>query len=145
MAANADDGISPAKARRIADFRAALRAFLSRSDRIARASGLTPRRYLLLLMIKGAADGTERLSFTELAERLRLSRNTVTELVARAESAGLVFREPSADDGRVVYLRLTDEGERRLLAAIRASEDERRRLAVELEDLVELYKSAGGS
>ena len=44
----------------VASFRAALRSFLADSDRVARASGLTPQRHLLLLMIKGAADGSER-------------------------------------------------------------------------------------
>ncbi|MDX6469966.1 MAG: hypothetical protein QOF75_1769, partial [Gaiellaceae bacterium] len=41
----------------VAEFRTALRRFLRRSERIARQSGLTPQRYLLLLMIKGAAGG----------------------------------------------------------------------------------------
>ena len=40
----------------VAEFRAALRGFLRTSERNARAAGLTPQRYLLLLMIKGAAD-----------------------------------------------------------------------------------------
>ena len=124
---------------RIAEFRAALRTFLARSEQTSRAAGLTPRWYLVLLFIKGAPDGSERASFSELADRLKLSPNAVTELVGRVESAGLVGREPSADDGRVVYLRLTAEGEARLTAAIRASERDRRRLAKELRDLIELY------
>ena len=33
----------------VAEFRAALRRFLRRSERIARQSGLTPQRYLLLV------------------------------------------------------------------------------------------------
>src|ERR1700741_4209567 len=101
----------------VAEFRAALRAFLRRTERIARQSGLTPQRYLLLLMIKGAPDGSERSTVTELAERLQLAQSTVTELVSRAEEAGLVAREQSQDDARVAHLRLTDEGERRLLNA----------------------------
>ena len=98
----------------VAEFRSALRRFLRRSERIARSSGLTPQRYLLLLMIKGAADGGERSTVTELADRLQLAQSTVTELVRRAEEVGLVMREPSSVDGRVAYIRLTDEGERRL-------------------------------
>jgi DNA-binding MarR family transcriptional regulator len=38
----------------------------------------------------------------------------VTELVSRAEEAGLLSREQSQTDARVAHLRLTDEGERRL-------------------------------
>ena len=42
----------------VAEFRAALRTFLRQSERVARQSGLTPQRYLLLLMIKGTPDGS---------------------------------------------------------------------------------------
>src|SRR5207249_6210265 len=98
---------------RVADFRAALRAFLRKSERNARQSGLTPQRYLLLLMIKGAPDGSGQSTVTELSKRLQLAQSTVTELVRRAEETGLVAREQSASDGRVAHLRLTPEGDRR--------------------------------
>jgi DNA-binding MarR family transcriptional regulator len=98
----------------VAEFRAALRRFARRSERVARSSGLTPQRYLLLLMIKGAPDGSEQSTVTELAERLQLAQSSVTELVRRAQEAGLIEREQSADDGRVAHLRLTREGELRL-------------------------------
>src|SRR2546423_4245966 len=110
--------LSPESAMRAAEFRAALRQFLRRSERIARSSGLTPQRYLRLLMIKGAPDGSEQSTVTELAERLQLAQSTVTELVRRAEEVGLVERETSAVDGRVAHLRLTEEGERRLAKAV---------------------------
>jgi len=112
----------------VAEFRAALRGFLRRSERVARSAGLTPQRYLLLLMVKGAPDGSEQSTVTELAERLQLAQSTVTELVARAEEAGLLERGPSAADGRVALLRLTREGERRLLHAFTDLESERREL-----------------
>ncbi|HET8894369.1 MAG TPA: MarR family transcriptional regulator [Gaiellaceae bacterium] len=98
----------------VAEFRAALRRFLRQSERIARMYGLTPQRYLLLLMIKGAPGGAERSTVTELAERMQLGQSTVTELVARAEEAGLVKRELAPMDARVAHLRLTAEGEQRL-------------------------------
>ena len=79
-------------------------------------------------MIKGAPDGSEQATITELAERLQLAQNTVTELVARAEAAGLLARERSGTDGRVVRLRLTEEGERRLAATVAALREDRRRL-----------------
>src|SRR5436190_2556982 len=85
----------------VAEFRAALRAFLRRSERVARRCGLTPQRYLLLLMIRGAADGSGQSTVTELAERLQLAQSTVTELVRRAENAGLIAREQSHTDARV--------------------------------------------
>ena len=113
---------------RVAHFRAALRAFLRKAERNARKSGLTPQRYLLLLMIKGAADGSEQSTVTELAERLQLAQSTVTELVHRAEETGLIDREQSDSDGRVTHLRLSAEGERRLMQAFTSNEQERQEL-----------------
>lgn len=118
----------------VAALRAALRSFLGESDRVARAGGLTPQRYLLLLMIKGAPDGSERATVTELAERLRIAPNTATELVQRAERLGLLEREPSRSDGRVAYLRLTTEGERRLAKAFTRNDAARAKLRRAIND-----------
>src|SRR3954464_1496084 len=112
----------------VAEFREALRRFLRQSERVARSSGLTPQRHLLLLMIKGAADGSEQSTVTELADRLQLAQSTVTELVSRAEEAGLVEREQSQSDARVAHLRLTQEGERRLEQSFTALTTERAQL-----------------
>jgi DNA-binding MarR family transcriptional regulator len=112
----------------VADFRESLRRFLRQSERIARRSGLTPQRHLLLLMIKGARDGSEQSTVTELAERLQLAQSTVTELVSRAEESGLVEREQSQSDARVAHLRLTPEGERRLEQSFTALAIERAQL-----------------
>jgi DNA-binding MarR family transcriptional regulator len=109
----------------VAEFRTALRRFLRRSERVARQYGLTPQRYLLLLMIKGAADGTEQSTVTELADRLQLAQSTVTELVRRAEEIGLVARTQSQEDARVAHLRLTPEGDRRLMQSFTALATER--------------------
>jgi DNA-binding MarR family transcriptional regulator len=121
--------ISTADAVEVAAFRRALRSFLRSSERIARANGLTPQRHLLLLMIKGAPDGSESATVTDLVERLELAQSTVTELVQRAEEIGLIRREGSDTDRRVARLRLTDKGERRLARVFHAHEDERHRLA----------------
>lgn len=110
---------------RAASFRRELRAFVRHSEEVARRWQLTPQRYLLLLTVKGAPDGSERLTVTEIARRLFLSPNTVTELCGRAEDAGLLSREESASDLRLVYLRLTDEGERRLRGALLETEQYR--------------------
>jgi DNA-binding MarR family transcriptional regulator len=112
----------------VAEFRSALRHFLRRSEKVARQSGLTPQRYTLLMMIKGAPGGAEQSTVTELAERLQLAQSTVTELVRRAETAGLIEREQSQRDARVAHLRLTTEGERRLMLSFTALETERAQL-----------------
>src|SRR5438105_11575062 len=101
-----------------AELRSALRRFLRRSEEIARRNGLTPRQHLLLLMVKGAPDGNETATISDLVERLSLTQSTVTELVQRAEEADLLQREPSPTDGRVFFLRLTDKGERLLAASV---------------------------
>jgi DNA-binding MarR family transcriptional regulator len=129
------DPLSAAAAVPVAEFRAALRAFMRTSERNARAAGLTPQRYLLLLMIKGAPGGDEQSTVTELAERLQLAQSTVTELVSRAEEIGLVERERSLDDGRIGILRLTAEGERRLAASFTSNERERQALTKAFEHL----------
>lgn len=108
--------------------RSALRRFLRLSEKVARKHHLTPQRYLLLLMIKGAPDGSERSTVTELSESLQLAQSTVTELVRRAEAAGLISREPASHDGRVAYLRLTREAETRLAGTVEELGIERRRL-----------------
>jgi DNA-binding MarR family transcriptional regulator len=119
---------SPDDYRRVAEFREAIRRFLRRSERIARDEGLTPSRYLLLLMIKGAADGSERSTVTELAERMQLTQSTVTELVTRAEEAGLLRRRQSDSDARVFWLELTAEGSERLRRVIVRNGPERHHL-----------------
>lgn len=112
----------------VAEFRSALRHFMRMSERVARKSGLTPQRYGLLMMIKGAPSGSQQSTVTELSERLQLAQSTVTELVRRAESAGLVEREQSQHDARVAHLRLTPEGERRLMLSFTALDTERAQL-----------------
>jgi DNA-binding MarR family transcriptional regulator len=123
-----DSSLPAGEVARVAEFRAALRLFLRKSERNARQSDLTPQRYLLLLMIKGAPGGREHSTVTELAERLQLAQSTVTELVRRAEETGLVRREQSNSDGRVAHLTLTEEGERRLMKAFTTNEQERNEL-----------------
>ena len=123
-----DSSLPAGEVARVAEFRAALRLFLRKSERNARRSNLTPQRYLLLLMIKGAPGGREHSTVTELAERLQLAQSTVTELVRRAEETGLVRRERSNSDGRVAHLTLTEEGERRLMKAFTSNEQERNAL-----------------
>jgi DNA-binding MarR family transcriptional regulator len=112
--------------REAAALRAALRKFMRSSERIAREEGLTPSRHLLLLMIKTASGA--RSNVTELAERMQLTQSTVTELVTRAETAGLVRREQSDEDARVSWLRLTADGEERLARTVARTGRERQRL-----------------
>jgi DNA-binding MarR family transcriptional regulator len=72
-------------------------------------------------------DGPRRI--TELAETEALAQPTVTQLVDRLEQRGLVGRERSADDGRVVLVSISRSGREQLEAA-RAQYRARMRAAV---------------
>ena len=128
---------APTEFEQAAAFRASLRRFHRISEDAARQAGLTPRRHLLLLMIKGAPGGAERSTVSELCERLQLAQSTVTELVQRAENAGLVRRTQAREDGRIAYLTLTPEGER----ALRSVHDQ---LRPESEALAHILREVDG-
>ena len=112
--------------RPMARFREELRHFLRRSETAARAVGITPRQHLLLLQIAGSDGSTATVS--ELVQKLALTQSAVTELVQRAEQAGLVARTPSTEDGRVVNLSMTGRGAAKLDAVSDALEAERAHL-----------------
>jgi len=114
---------------RVADFRVALLAFQRGTERVARSAGLTPQWYLLLLLVKGSEGGAEQATVGELSRRMHLAQSTVTELVNRAERAGLVQRSTSAFDGRVANIALTKVGEKRFAASFRALAEERQALS----------------
>lgn len=109
-----------------AAFRAELRRFLRRSEDASRKNGITPRQHLLLLQIAGAPDSLTTVS--DLVNTLSLTQSAVTELVQRAEVAGLVDRAPSPEDGRVVHLSLTQLGAEKLAAVHNALGPERAQL-----------------
>jgi DNA-binding MarR family transcriptional regulator len=117
-----------------ADLRVSLRRFFRVTEICARQTGLTPRQYLLLLLVEGDPDGRQYATIGELAERMQLAQSTVTELVARAVAAGLVSASHSKDDGRVTEVRVTPEGERRLLDCFQLLGTERRALREALGD-----------
>ncbi len=73
---------------------------------------------------------------TDLVEELQSGQSTVTQLVQCGEEAGLLRREGSPDDGRVSYVRLTDDGERRLMDTFVA-------LRADREALVQAFWQAG--
>jgi DNA-binding MarR family transcriptional regulator len=83
-------------------------------------------------MVKGAPDGSERATIGELVDRLRLAQTTVTELVQRSVDAGLLVRERSESDSRVIYVRLSAEGERRLALVFQSHKAEREKLRAAL-------------
>jgi DNA-binding MarR family transcriptional regulator len=116
-----------------AEFRRQLRRFQAHGDAGVRRAGLTPQRYLLLLAVKGAPDGSETRSIGQLSEDLQLAQSSVTELVDRAEAAGLVVRATGDADARTVLVRLQPAGEDRLMAALALVRAEREQLLEHLD------------
>ncbi len=53
----------------------------------------------------------------EVSEALGINKSATTALIDRMEAAGLVRRQPSADDGRAVHLLATREGLAKAVAA----------------------------
>jgi DNA-binding MarR family transcriptional regulator len=116
-----------------AAFRSELRRFLRRSEAIAAEVGLTPQRYDLLLQLKAAPNGYSTV--TELGKRLHLRQTAVTELVKRAEEAGLIRRRRSDTDRRVFLLELTEDGDRRVTRVFNALRRDRASFARAFEQL----------
>jgi len=54
----------------------------------------------------------EDMTFSRLARITRTSKPTVTEMINRFVRMDCVYREQSPEDGRVIYIRLTEKGQR---------------------------------
>ena len=71
-------------------------------------SDITVRQIAYLKTIDEHGD----ITFSRLAEITRTSKPTVTEMVNKFVRMECVYREPSPDDGRIMYIRLTDKGKK---------------------------------
>ena len=120
-------GLSDADYQDLLAFRDGLRRFLRWSEQHAVQAGITPGQHQLLLAIRGHPGG--RPTIGDVADHLLLRNNSVVGLVDRAVLAGLVERQFDSEDHRVVRLRLTKSGARRLAALVTAHVDELNRLA----------------
>jgi len=120
---------------RLLEFRVALREFQRWSEDQAEAAGLTHVQHQLLVVIKGH-PGNQPPTVGDLAGYLLLRPHSTVELIDRAEAAGLVERVPDDNDGRVVRVRLTKDGDRIVHGLARAHLDRLHELATVLDDLV---------
>jgi DNA-binding MarR family transcriptional regulator len=111
--------------------RSGLRRFLRWSDQQAEAAGLTPAQHQLLLAIRGHHD-RRGPTIGEVADYLLLRHHSAVGLVDRADTSGLVERVRDPDDHRVVRLRLTAQGNKRLEALSAPHLEELQRLALRL-------------
>lgn len=127
---------------------AASRAFNGVYRVILKELGLTYPQYLVMLVLweEGA------LPVKRLGEHLRLDSGTLSPLLKRLETAGLVRRERSARDERSVEVQLTAEGTalrtralevpRRIMGATGCDLDELRSLRERLDTLTAALDAA---
>jgi DNA-binding MarR family transcriptional regulator len=121
--------------RAAADFRTALLGFQRRSAEVCARHGLTPQRYLLLLLLRVRTDAGERATVGALREPLQMTQSAVTQLALGAEAAGLITRVPDPDDARSHSLHLTRDGSQRLRRAFEDLSGERAALLGAIEGL----------
>jgi DNA-binding MarR family transcriptional regulator len=57
-----------------------------------------------------AIDGYEEVTFSRLAKITKNSKPTITEMINKFVKFECVYREKCPDDGRVIYIRLTEKG-----------------------------------
>lgn len=94
----------------LAEWRYQLRLLLGRRETAARAAGVEPQQYVLLLQIKGLqARGAVTIGM--LAERLQIRHHSAVELVDRLVERGMVARRRHDDDRRQVVVKLRPAGE----------------------------------
>lgn len=122
------------------------RAITSRYRPLLAKLDLTYPQYLVMLVMWEADEAGETPRVSSIGERLRLDSGTLTPLLRRLEQRGLLSRQRSSEDERVVTVALTDEGrsmrERatdvpvRLLCELGVGPEDAVRLRGELRDLL---------
>src|SRR6266704_2291905 len=107
----------------LAELRFRIRQFLRGSDESARAAGLEPQQYQMLLAIR-SLNGGEEATIRRLADRLFLRHHSAVELIDRLEAHGYIRRSRSREDRRRVLVALLPRGERALEQVARQRGDE---------------------
>jgi DNA-binding MarR family transcriptional regulator len=81
---------------------------LAELDEILRPHGLTFARYEALVLLTFSRAGS--LPLGKMGERLQVHPTSITSIIDRLESAGLVVRRRHPVDGRAVLAEITDAG-----------------------------------
>jgi DNA-binding MarR family transcriptional regulator len=105
---------------KLAEFRYQLARFLRRRKDAACAEGLQAQQYELLLAVAGLPEHKQP-TIKEIAAQLCLEHHTVVELADRLEKQGLLARQNSHSDKRLVLLQLTRAGRTALSRIVRFS------------------------
>ncbi len=109
----------------LAEFRHHIRCYLDFADRAAKAVGIEPKQYQLLLALKGLGKEFEP-TVGAIAKHLHIRHHSAVELINRAEKRGLVKRSRSGGHRNFVYVTVTAAGERALEAVVIARLEELR-------------------
>jgi DNA-binding MarR family transcriptional regulator len=128
----------------LAELRYRIRKFVGEGDAVARAAGLEPQQYLLLLAIRGLPAGVEA-TIRALADRLALKHHSAVELIDRLETHGYVRRTRSRDDRRRVLVTLLPRGEKLLEQVARDRIGELRASGAALVNAISALLENGGS
>lgn len=127
--------LADAEYRHLAQTRRLLRRYLAFSENAALRSGIEPRQYQALLMLRsGLASPQADATVSDLADWLQIRHHSAVGLVDRMQARGLVQRQTDARDGRRVLVTLTPTGHDALRGLAVLHRDELRRLAPELVD-----------
>jgi DNA-binding MarR family transcriptional regulator len=94
----------------LADLRYHIRRFLRVREEAARAAGIEPQQYQVLLQIKGLAQ-RRPATIGALTERLQIRHHATVQLVDRLAQRGMVRRRRAEVDRRGVVVQLTARGE----------------------------------
>lgn len=97
-----------------AELRIRLLHFQRRTEQITSRHGMTPQRYLLLLITRVDALAGAPTTVGSLGRPLQMSQSSVTRLVQGAVRAGLIQQEVDPRDHRRHHLQLTAQGSQRL-------------------------------
>ena len=81
------------------------------SSRILSECGLSDMTVRQIAYLK-TIDEQGEITFSRLAEVTRNSKPTITEMINRFVRMECVYREQCPDDGRILYIRLTDKGKK---------------------------------
>jgi len=136
--------ITTAEYQALAEMRYRIRKFVGEGDAVARASGLEPQQYLLLLALRGLPEGAEA-TISTLADRLALKHHSAVELIDRLESHGYVRRSRSRDDRRRVLVALLPRGEKLLEQVARHRIEELRSSGAALANAISALLENGDS
>jgi len=91
---------------------------IGRLDALLKPYGLTFARYEALVLLVFSSRGS--LPLGKMGERLQVHPTSVTSIVRRLETAGLVVRRPHPRDGRAVLAEITPQGREVVERATRA-------------------------